>query len=75
MPKPIAWYGAYLFKAFPLDMSQFNNLFNSTRIPRLGKDKIAAYPEARHIVVLRNGYFYVFDAIDGDGKHVFIIQY
>lgn len=68
MPKPFAWYGAYLFKAFPLDMSQFNNLFNSTRIPRLNKDEIVAFPEARHVVVLRNGYFYVFDAIDGDGN-------
>ncbi|KFM61229.1 hypothetical protein X975_08773, partial [Stegodyphus mimosarum] len=68
IPKPFAWYGAYLFKAFPLDMSQFNNLFNSTRIPRLEKDEIQVFPEARHIVVLRNGYFYVFDALDGDGN-------
>ncbi|XP_054722651.1 carnitine O-palmitoyltransferase 2, mitochondrial-like [Uloborus diversus] len=68
MPRKFAWYGAYLFKAFPLDMSQFNNLFNSTRIPRVGKDEIQVFPEARHVIVLRNGHFYTFDVLDGDGN-------
>ncbi|XP_042907530.1 carnitine O-palmitoyltransferase 2, mitochondrial isoform X2 [Parasteatoda tepidariorum] len=67
MPKRFAWYGAYLFKAFPLDMSQFKNLFCSTRIPHLGKDEIKSFPDSRHIAVLRNGNIYVFDAIDGHG--------
>jgi carnitine O-palmitoyltransferase 2 len=34
LPKSISWYGALIHKAFPLDMSQYGNLFNSTRIPR-----------------------------------------
>ncbi|KAG8183892.1 hypothetical protein JTE90_002461 [Oedothorax gibbosus] len=68
IPRSFSWHGAYLFKAFPLDMSQFSNLFNSTRIPQHGKDEIKLFPDARHIVVLRNGYFYIFDAIDGDGN-------
>lgn len=68
IPRQFAWYGAYLFKAFPLDMSQFNNLFSSTRIPCLGKDKLQVFPEARHIVILRNGHFYVFDVLDEDGN-------
>lgn len=34
IPSSIAFYGAYMYKAFPLDMSQYKNLFNSTRIPR-----------------------------------------
>lgn len=34
IPRSLAWYGAYWYKAFPLDMSQYNRLFNSTRIPR-----------------------------------------
>lgn len=68
IPESFAWYGAYLFKAFPLDMSQFNNLFHSTRIPHFEKDEIQVFPEARHILVLRNGHFYVFDVIDGDGN-------
>lgn len=49
-------------------MSQFSNLFNSTRIPRIGKDEIQQFPDARHIVVLRNGHFYIIDGLDGDGK-------
>ena len=35
LPKSISFYGAAgLYKAYALDMSQFPNLFNSTRIPR-----------------------------------------
>ena len=34
LPKSLSWYGAYWYKAFPLDMSQYGRLFNSTRIPR-----------------------------------------
>lgn len=34
LPKAISFYGAYWYKAFPLDMSQFPSLFNSTRIPK-----------------------------------------
>lgn len=58
-----------MFKAFPLDMSQFGNLFSSTRIPRPGKDELQKFPDSQHIVVLRNGHFYAFDVLDGDGKN------
>ena len=34
IPSSIAFYGAYMYKAFPLDMSQYKNIFNSTRVPR-----------------------------------------
>ncbi|GIX72261.1 carnitine O-palmitoyltransferase 2, mitochondrial [Caerostris extrusa] len=68
IPRSFSWYGAYLYKAFPLDMSQFSNLFNSTRIPQPGKDRLQVFPEARHIVVLRKGHFYVFDVLDEDGN-------
>lgn len=67
-PKSVSWYGAYMFKAFPLDMSQFRNLFNSTRIPRLEKDEIRADAMGHHMLVLRNGHFYVFDVLDKDGN-------
>ncbi|GFY40144.1 carnitine O-palmitoyltransferase 2, mitochondrial [Trichonephila inaurata madagascariensis] len=68
IPRRFAWYGAYLFKAFPLDMSQFNNLFSSTRIPCISKDELQVFPDSRHIVILRNGHFYVFDVLDEDGN-------
>lgn len=60
-------YGAYLFKAFPLDMSQFPGLFNATRIPQMDKDRIFRDPTSKHVVVQRNGNFYVFDVLDSNG--------
>ncbi|KAK7074876.1 Carnitine O-palmitoyltransferase 2, mitochondrial [Halocaridina rubra] len=68
IPSPIASYAAYAFKAFPLDMSQFGNLFNSTRIPMVNKDILKCDPKARHIVFMKNGHFYVFDVLDKDGN-------
>lgn len=63
-------YGAYLFKAFPLDMSQFQGLFGATRVPQIGKDKITRDPTSKHVVVQRRGNFYVFDVLDSDGQFV-----
>ncbi|XP_061187817.1 carnitine O-palmitoyltransferase 2, mitochondrial-like [Saccostrea echinata] len=68
IPSPFAFYGAYLYKAFPLDMSQYKNLFNSTRVPRPGKDELVVNKDGRHLLVMRNGNFYVFDVLDSDGN-------
>ncbi|XP_076363626.1 carnitine palmitoyltransferase 2 isoform X4 [Tachypleus tridentatus] len=65
-PKSVACYGAYWYKAFPLDMSQFDNLLCSTRIPRHGQDEIQAEQTSKHMAVLRKGHIYVFDALDQD---------
>ncbi|XP_062606864.1 carnitine O-palmitoyltransferase 2, mitochondrial-like, partial [Saccostrea cucullata] len=70
IPSSFAFYGAYLYKAFPLDMSQYKNLFNSTRIPRRGKDELVVNKEAKHMLVMRNGHFYVFDVLDSDGEKI-----
>jgi len=70
VPRKLSWYGAFLVKAFPLDMSQYSRLFNSTRIPELKKDRLATFESGRHIVVMRNGNFYVFDTITTDGNIV-----
>ena len=67
LPSQIAWYGAYLLNAYPLDMSQYANLFNSTRIPEQGKDRISLDKTARHMVVMRGGHFYAFDILNTDG--------
>lgn len=48
-------------------MSQYSNLFNSTRIPELGKDRIFLDKSARHVVVMKGGNFYSFDVINSDG--------
>ncbi|XP_055349228.1 LOW QUALITY PROTEIN: carnitine O-palmitoyltransferase 2, mitochondrial-like [Paramacrobiotus metropolitanus] len=68
LPAAISWYGAYLYKAFPLDMSQYKNLFNSTRIPRPDKDELYKDDAAKHVAVLRNGEFYTFDVYDANGN-------
>ncbi|XP_028034037.1 carnitine O-palmitoyltransferase 2, mitochondrial [Bombyx mandarina] len=68
LPEAISWYGAYLFKAFPLDMSQFVGLFGATRLPQIGKDKLFRDPKSKHVLVQRRGRFYAFDVLDKDGN-------
>ncbi|XP_060576192.1 carnitine O-palmitoyltransferase 2, mitochondrial-like isoform X2 [Ruditapes philippinarum] len=70
LPKAVSFYGAYWYKAFPLDMSQYPNLFNSTRIPKHGKDVLFTDSSAKHMLVMRKGHMYLFDAIDKDGNIV-----
>lgn len=45
-------------------MSQYKNIFNTTRIPKLEKDVIFHDPSAKHLVVLRKGHFYAFNVLD-----------
>lgn len=69
MPRSIAFYpSAALFKAFPLDMSQFGNLFSSTRIPRPGLDEIKKFHNSKHLAVMRKGEVFSFDVLDENGR-------
>ncbi|XP_552786.3 carnitine O-palmitoyltransferase 2, mitochondrial [Anopheles gambiae] len=68
MPSFISTYVAYAFKAFPLDMSQYQGLFGGTRIPELGKDRIYRTDSSRHVVVMRNGNMYAVDVLDAQGN-------
>lgn len=70
VPSSLSWYGAYMVNAYPLDMSQYFRLFNSTRIPKLNKDELVSDEKARHLLVLRNGNFYAFDVLDKEGSIV-----
>ncbi|XP_008217123.1 carnitine O-palmitoyltransferase 2, mitochondrial isoform X1 [Nasonia vitripennis] len=70
LPSSISWYGAYLMNAYPLDMSQYSNLFNSTRIPHQSKDEIVLDKSAKHIVVMRKGRFYAFNVFNEQGNIV-----
>lgn len=70
VPSSLSWYGAYLVNAYPLDMSQYFRLFNSTRLPKLNRDELFTDAKARHLLVLRKGHFYVFDVLDQDGSAV-----
>uniref|UniRef100_F7F248 Carnitine O-palmitoyltransferase 2, mitochondrial n=2 Tax=Ornithorhynchus anatinus TaxID=9258 RepID=F7F248_ORNAN len=70
VPPSLSWYGAYLLNAYPLDMSQYFRLFNSTRVPKPGRDELFTDETARHLLVLRRGNLYVFDVLDRDGNAV-----
>ncbi|XP_034655684.1 carnitine O-palmitoyltransferase 2, mitochondrial [Drosophila subobscura] len=66
-PKAFATYASYAFKAFPLDMSQYNRLFGTSRIPRLGKDELVQAPDSKHILVMRRGHMYAVNVLDSSG--------
>ncbi|XP_036603371.1 carnitine O-palmitoyltransferase 2, mitochondrial-like [Trichosurus vulpecula] len=76
LPTSVSWYGAYFAEAYPLDMSQYVHLFNSSRVPKQGKDKLFSDHSARHLLVMRNGHFYVFNILDPIGNilHPYEIQ-
>ncbi|XP_021701616.1 carnitine O-palmitoyltransferase 2, mitochondrial [Aedes aegypti] len=67
-PSFVATYVAYAFKAFPLDMSQYQGLFGATRIPETGKDRIYRNEKSRHLLVIRNGHMYSVDVLDEAGN-------
>lgn len=68
LPPSLSWYGAYLFKAYPLDMSQYPNLFNTTRIPETDKDRLLTNPKGKHITVQYKGHFYAFRVLTDDNQ-------
>jgi carnitine O-palmitoyltransferase 2 len=70
LPQSFSFYGAAAFGAYPLDMSQYKNLFNSTRIPNIGQDELKLSIGSKHIVVQRGSKFYKFDVLRDDGKNV-----
>ncbi|XP_077005725.1 carnitine O-palmitoyltransferase 2, mitochondrial isoform X2 [Tamandua tetradactyla] len=70
VPSSLSWYGAYFVNAYPLDMSQYFRLFNSSRLPKSSRDELFTNDKARHLLVLRKGHFYVFDVLDQDGNVV-----
>ncbi|XP_066500574.1 carnitine O-palmitoyltransferase 2, mitochondrial isoform X2 [Hoplias malabaricus] len=70
VPSSISWFGAYMVNAYPLDMSQYFRLFNSTRIPKTKRDELFTDDKGRHLLVMRRGHLYVFDVVDRDGNLV-----
>ena len=55
-------------QVYPLDMSQFINLFQSTRIPMPDKDVIQRFPDSKHILIIHQGRFFTFDILDKNGN-------
>lgn len=66
LPPSLSWYGAYLFKAYPLDMSQYPSLFNTTRIPETDKDRLFSNFQGKHITVQYKGHFYAFRVLSDE---------
>lgn len=58
-----------VLQAYPLDMSQYTNLFNSTRIPQKDKDRLHQDKSKKHILVMRKGNFYTVEVLDENGKY------
>ena len=55
-------------KTVPLCMSQFARLFSTSRIPTNECDRIESDETATHVVVIRQGQFYYFDALWPTGE-------
>ncbi|KAF0702994.1 Aste57867_7714 [Aphanomyces stellatus] len=70
LPESVSFYGAAALGAYPLDMSQYKNLFHSTRVPSLGQDKLESFPDSKHIVVQHGPKFFKFDVLTANGDAV-----
>lgn len=70
LPEAISFYGAAAVGAYPLDMSQYKNLFQSTRVPGIGEDSLQVFPDSKHIIVQRGSDFFKFDVLKADGTAV-----
>ena len=69
VPKSISFYGAVLQKAYPLDMSQYGRLFNSSRIPKKDCDELVTNAkDTRHIMVIKGGHYYKVNILDERGQ-------
>lgn len=49
-------------------MSQYSNLFGTSRIPKIEKDILVHDDTCRHVVIMHKGHFYSFDLINANGK-------
>ena len=68
IPSRYSWYGGYFLKAYPLDMVQYERLFNMTRLPRPEKDELVGDHAHGHVIVMRNGHMYSIQAQQPDGE-------
>jgi carnitine O-palmitoyltransferase 2 len=67
-PESLASNVSMYFKVFPFDMSQYESVFNKTRIPQKERDILKKYPNSKHIVFLKGGQFFAVDVLDSNGN-------
>ncbi len=70
VPEAVSWFAGFAVGAYALDMSQYGRLFQSTRIPQKGSDRLQSYPHARHVIVQRGADFFAVDVLDAKGDAV-----
>jgi len=58
----------------PFCMSQLGRLLGTSRIPTYGRDRLRYTPDAKHIVVLRNGFFFRVDVLNPDGSAILTLE-
>ena len=66
-PSSISAYVSIAAQAYPLDMSQFPRLFNTTRVPRIIKDELKTSP-GNHVVIFHKGHPYKVTVVDKNGN-------
>lgn len=64
--RAIAAYAA--LQMAPLDMSQYKNLFKSTRIPGKDIDSIKKFEKSDHVLIMSRGRFYKLTCYDSQGN-------
>ena len=76
-PSSYAFYVAAAMGAYALDMSQYPNLFHSTRVPKPERDELVTYGDGtasssppKHVVVQHRGAFYTVDVLDDEGRAI-----
>ncbi|CAH8824488.1 unnamed protein product [Trichobilharzia szidati] len=68
VPQSYASNVARLFNVYPLDTSQYKNMFCSTRLPGNDCDQLVNFNRSHHLLVIHNGHYYYFDVLDECGE-------
>lgn len=67
VPRKLAYYAAYAVKSYPLDMSQYPQLFCTSRQAMPGRDVLYTDAKARHIVVFSKNKVYAVNVLSPAG--------
>ncbi|VDL57250.1 unnamed protein product [Hymenolepis diminuta] len=70
LPSFLPTRGAHLFRVFPLDISSYHHLFQTSRVPDFEMDRLTSLTDSRHIVVVNQADFYFFDVFDHQGNMI-----
>ncbi|VDQ01101.1 unnamed protein product [Trichobilharzia regenti] len=68
VPQSYASNVARWFNVYPLDTSQYKNMFCSTRLPGNDCDQLVNFSRSHHLLVIHNGHYYYFDVLDDCGE-------